>query len=75
MGAREIGNGYPASWVLQEQNNRHWVRVQRNERDDRPREIELKMSKDWRADFIKRSNAKRSKRLIDLIPTIRFPGT
>lgn len=53
---RNIGRGYPAHWVLMEQEERHWVRIQRNERDDRPGEIEVKISQDWRADWIKRSN-------------------
>ncbi|KAJ8081634.1 hypothetical protein PM082_007480 [Marasmius tenuissimus] len=26
--------GYPARWVLREQRDRHWIRVNRNERDD-----------------------------------------
>ncbi|KAJ3861042.1 hypothetical protein EV359DRAFT_47975 [Lentinula novae-zelandiae] len=38
---RQIGNGYPAPWVIDEQSRRQWVRVRRSERDDRPREVDI----------------------------------
>ncbi|KAF5383445.1 hypothetical protein D9757_006113 [Collybiopsis confluens] len=41
---REIGHGYPARWVLQEQSDRHLVRVQRNERDDQLEHLDVKIT-------------------------------
>ncbi|KIK69110.1 hypothetical protein GYMLUDRAFT_636385 [Collybiopsis luxurians FD-317 M1] len=38
---REIGHGYPADWVLDEQSRRQRVTVQRNERDDRLDEVDV----------------------------------
>ncbi|KAJ3807564.1 hypothetical protein EV368DRAFT_50943, partial [Lentinula lateritia] len=38
---RQIGKGYPAPWVIDEQSRRQWVRVRRSERDDRPREVDV----------------------------------
>ncbi|KAJ4473570.1 hypothetical protein J3R30DRAFT_3707459 [Lentinula aciculospora] len=40
---REIGHGYPANWVCDEQHRRQWARVRRSERDDRPREVNVKI--------------------------------
>lgn len=48
---RRIGRGHPASWVLDEQWRRQWVKVRRNERDDRSREVEVTSSRDWQADI------------------------